>query len=1303
MGTDNEVILPLGFDTSDAIEDAKHLAQEVENILKDDANTSDSKIAKLDSDMKASVETATQLTSKMQELADVKVPTEEYSQAQQELSSLETEFDRILTKQEALTESKEKWDELDTKINENRDALEKVVETSERLKKEQPDKMVQIYLETKDATDKLEREYDELIAQQDKFSSKVEQWNEFEDKLTETGNKITDVKNRMREMEETQQAFKDPKIAPEYQKLESKLSQCNDKLKVQLLRHKENTEEVKKQPPQVDRLRNAFRNISSVLIAIRTGVSRITISIGKMASKVKDAITNWIRHRAEVNRNASSMGGLVKNLLKYALGIGTLMMLFNRLRAAISEGLGNLILFNDGMNSTNAAVSRLQSSVLYLKNSLATLAAPVIQFVAPAISAVMDKLAAMARTVVAIIASLTGKKTVTVAKKTSVNAAQNSAAGQKAQSAAEKANERYEEAKKKAEERYNKQMEAVTEKRAKAQAKAEEKQAKAAKKLAEAQEEANKQLGNYDKLNVIATESAQELEEIEAQTYDDPEMEEINPDDYLSGLEGLGAGVADMFEEVPVDSILSDKVKEWIDKLKEAFKKGDWEGVGAIIAEGLNYAMKKIDDGINSMRSKAVKWASNIARIGNGFVDAFDWTLLGKTVGDGINAIADTINTFLTEFDFDALGAGFGESIKSLFNTVDWDLLGETFANKWNALIDFIYGVVTTDGLWQSIGDSIATFINSWFETIDWNKLADTITEGVNGIVNSAKIAVENIKWEDIGSTLGDSVKKVFDGIKWEDIGVALGESINGVVFSLKEFVSTEGLWKSLGIAVSDSINGLFETISWEDIVTTITEGFNGVVDSIHTIINNLDFGDAGVEFGDRIKQLIENTDWNEVGETISDFFSGSLEFLLGIDWVTLGKDMANAIYGFFKGIDWPDLIVKVGLLLIELVMGAFSALFTIESDLVDNLGDFFDSIGLNGIGGFFHGLSEGMKDVYNWIKTNIFDPVVNGIKDLFGIHSPSTVFAEFGKDLILGLKNGITETWGKITQFFEEKITKLKESVEKKFEKFQKSGANLIKKINAGFKERWGSDIQGFMTEKFNTLREKLSNLGEKFATVGRNIVSGLKQGIQDKWGEFRDWAIDRFNSLRSWAEDALDEHSPSKVFKQIGEYVTEGLAIGIEEGSSDAETAINKVASDIVDTMNGTSDEFIFDPVNNEVLNSLTAMVDKLQKMADIFGAINDTITGINGTKLTIPDIAVGKVIPTSMSVNNAGGGNADGNDEIKKLLQKLLETMEDQDNTNMPPVELTLDKKVVARAVFDEQEKRYKQLGQYIPSYV
>ena len=86
-------------------------------------------------------------------------------------------------------------------------------------------------------------------------------------------------------------------------------------------------------------------------------------------------------------------------------------------------------------------------------------------------------------------------------------------------------------------------------------------------------------------------------------------------------------------------------------------------------------------------------------------------------------------------------------------------------------------------------------------------------------------------------------------------------------------------------------------------------------------------------------------------------------------------------------------------------------------------------------------------------------------------------------------------------------------------------------------------------------------------WSNIGKNIVAGMKQGVANAWKNFREWFKNLFGDLTNIAKKILGIASPSKVFKKIGKFTTEGLAIGIEQGGKDAFSAIKDVSQGVID----------------------------------------------------------------------------------------------------------------------------------------
>lgn len=117
--------------------------------------------------------------------------------------------------------------------------------------------------------------------------------------------------------------------------------------------------------------------------------------------------------------------------------------------------------------------------------------------------------------------------------------------------------------------------------------------------------------------------------------------------------------------------------------------------------------------------------------------------------------------------------------------------------------------------------------------------------------------------------------------------------------------------------------------------------------------------------------------------------------------------------------------IIRAGFdLLIKLADGVLSAI----PDLVSVLPQVVAAI-LSGfssaVSGVFEigknivmGLWDGIKSMGSWIAEKIGDflgGIVDGAKDLLGIHSPSRVFADIGKNMALGLGDGWEDSFGRV------------------------------------------------------------------------------------------------------------------------------------------------------------------------------------------------------------------------------------------------------------------------------------------------
>lgn len=73
-------------------------------------------------------------------------------------------------------------------------------------------------------------------------------------------------------------------------------------------------------------------------------------------------------------------------------------------------------------------------------------------------------------------------------------------------------------------------------------------------------------------------------------------------------------------------------------------------------------------------------------------------------------------------------------------------------------------------------------------------------------------------------------------------------------------------------------------------------------------------------------------------------------------------------------------------------------------------------------------------------------------------------------------------------------------------------------------------------------------STLPAQFAAFGSNIIAGLVNGLTNGLGTVKDAIVNVASSTVGWFKEKLGIHSPSRVFAELGGFMTQGAALGME-----------------------------------------------------------------------------------------------------------------------------------------------------------
>jgi len=140
-----------------------------------------------------------------------------------------------------------------------------------------------------------------------------------------------------------------------------------------------------------------------LLSAIRSCSGAFASLVRRMASGIP-TIRLFNKH---TQNTGDTVRNVVRGFLRYGLGIRSMMVLMNKVRSAVMEGINNLVQY-DPTGPLNQSLSQLKSSLTQLKNALGAAFAPIITAVTPLLLRLISMLTRAAEAVGMFVSALTG-------------------------------------------------------------------------------------------------------------------------------------------------------------------------------------------------------------------------------------------------------------------------------------------------------------------------------------------------------------------------------------------------------------------------------------------------------------------------------------------------------------------------------------------------------------------------------------------------------------------------------------------------------------------------------------------------------------------------------------------------------------------------------------------------------------------------------------------------------------------------------------------------------------------------------
>ena len=344
------------------------------------------------------------------------------------------------------------------------------------------------------------------------------------------------------------------------------------------------------------------------------------------------------------------------------------------------------------------------------------------------------------------------------------------------------------------------------------------------------------------------------------------------------------------------------------------------------------------------------------------------------------------------------------------------------------------------DGFASGLGTAISSGISTAAKTVGGE--ASTLLKPVTGAIWSVFSGVAGIVQTALTPVTG-AIKTALAPVTGA-IQTALGPVAGTISSILTPGVILVGVIVSLVAAFVD----LWKTSNG------FRQAFSGMAETIKSKVDNLTskFGE-GSKFSDAMKHLKSLYDkylkpvLEVVFEIVGYLASGVLGVVL--DAVSVLVDGLQQAFGGLINIVSGVLDLLVGLFtfdgekiknglkqlgsgLLEIIQSIFGSLIGLLGSLISNLVDFI---------------------------LNSCKQIINKVKEVFGIHSPSTVFSDIGKNLILGLKDGVSGAWKSFSTFISNKL-----------DGFKKQFKDFASQVGGFFGDVW-SGITGGISTVYTTV----------------------------------------------------------------------------------------------------------------------------------------------------------------------------------------------------------------------------------------
>ena len=788
------------------------------------------------------------------------------------------------------------------------------------------------------------------------------------------------------------------------------------------------------------RLGSSFKNVSQSADSAKTktgGISSIFSRMGGVVSGLGKRLGVLAQNFTSTTNSANNARFSIGRMVGMSILYSTVFGMISKVNSGIMTGINNLAQYS---SATNASISSMMSALTQLQNSLATAFAPILSVVAPILTAFMNMLSKAITYIGMFIAALTGQKSFTRAKAVQEDYA---ASLNKTSSGANKA------------------------------AKATKNNANATKK---ANKEIQTYLSGLDEIRQYQKEKDNDTPSSSTPSaggggggggYTGPSIgdmfEKVPIESSIADIakkiknlikkedwEGLGTyiasginkGLQKIYDAINWDNV-GPKITYFVNAFTRTFNSLvdhiDWDLMGRTVGAGINTIVNTLNlliDGIN-WKNLGLKIATGI----NGLFNEVNWNNVGRLFANKINVPFQMLEGAVNTLNWAKIGTSISGFLNGAINQIDVKSIGTSLSGLALGILTTLDNALTTTN-WSQLGTKLATLLTS----IDWvgifvsaisvagkaitaltqlgvsfmDNLAKGITNGTQQFISKGLSALTSFT-ANLRSNAG---KLVDSGLKLmlnlaKGIAKAMPDIIKNVpqiVINIAGVINDNAPKILLaGVQlIAILLKGLIQSIP--TLIANVPKIVQAIV-SVFTAYNWLSLGKSLIT---GIKNGIMNAK-NTAVDAMKNTYNGLIDAIKNLPSKLKGlgengiKGIGNGITGKLSGLKTTagkiltNIIEAVKNLPKELSKKATSAIRDMKTTFknVD-----WGSVGMNVV----KGIAKGVGD-FAWIlvdkMTGLAQKAWEGVKDFFGIHSPSRLMRDtVGKMIPAGITVGLEKAF---------------------------------------------------------------------------------------------------------------------------------------------------------------------------------------------------------------------------------------------------------------------------------------------------